>query len=203
MRSSWRAAWARQDRLPRNVRWLAGMDVGFEDNGAITRAAAVLLDAETLKPMAQEMARIPTVMPYIPGLLSFRELPALLPHWHCCHERRTWCSSMATASAIRAGLASPRILAWSPICRASAWRNQTGGKVRRTGRRSWCAYTAAGWRRATGLGAAQQVRYKPLLWPVAIGSVPTPRWAGCSTLRGYRLPEPTRLADRLASRRDE
>jgi hypothetical protein len=26
----------RQDRLPRNVRWLAGLDVGFEDNGAIT-----------------------------------------------------------------------------------------------------------------------------------------------------------------------
>ena len=26
----------RQDRLPRNVRWLAGLDVGFEGNGAIT-----------------------------------------------------------------------------------------------------------------------------------------------------------------------
>ena len=68
----------RQDRLPRDVRWLAGLDVGFEDDGAITRAAAVLLDVETLKPVAQEIARIPTVMPYIPGLLSFRELPALL-----------------------------------------------------------------------------------------------------------------------------
>ncbi len=68
----------RQDRLPRDMRWLAGLDVGFEDNGAITRAAAVLLDAKTLQPVAQEIARIPTVMPYIPGLLSFRELPALL-----------------------------------------------------------------------------------------------------------------------------
>jgi len=46
----------RQDRLPRNVRWLAGLDVGFEDDGAITRAAAVLLDAETLQPVAQEIA---------------------------------------------------------------------------------------------------------------------------------------------------
>ncbi len=109
----------RQDRLPRNVRWLAGMDVGFEDNGAITRAAAVLLDAETLKPVAQEIARIPTVMPYIPGLLSFRELPALLAALRCCHACRTWCSSMVTASAIRAGWAWPRIWAWSPTCRAS------------------------------------------------------------------------------------
>ncbi|MGM3214136.1 endonuclease V, partial [Klebsiella pneumoniae] len=62
----------------RTVRWLAGLDVGFEDNGATTRAAAVLLDATSLQPVAQEIARIPTVMPYIPGLLSFRELPALL-----------------------------------------------------------------------------------------------------------------------------
>lgn len=68
----------RQDRLSRTVRWLAGLDVGFEDDGATTRAAAVLLDAKTLLPVAQEIARIPTVMPYIPGLLSFRELPALL-----------------------------------------------------------------------------------------------------------------------------
>ncbi|WP_312112213.1 endonuclease V, partial [Stenotrophomonas indicatrix] len=68
----------RQDRLPTTVRWLAGLDVGFEEDGAITRAAAVLLDADTLQPVAQEIARIPTVMPYIPGLLSFRELPALL-----------------------------------------------------------------------------------------------------------------------------
>lgn len=49
----------RQDRLPNDVRWLAGLDVGFEDNGATTRAAAVLLDAKTLQPVAQEIARIP------------------------------------------------------------------------------------------------------------------------------------------------
>ncbi len=39
----------RQDRLPATPRWLAGLDVGFEDNGATTRAAAVLLDATTLQ----------------------------------------------------------------------------------------------------------------------------------------------------------
>ena len=90
----------RQDRLPRNVRWLAGMDVGFEDNGAMP--AAVLLDA-ALKPVAQARA-------------SAACCRAAL---RCCHVCRTWCSSMATASAIRAGWAWPRIWAWSPTCRAS------------------------------------------------------------------------------------
>src|SRR3546814_7440530 len=52
--------------------------VGFEDDGATTRAAAVLLDTDSGQVLASEVARIPTRMPYIPGLLSYRELPALL-----------------------------------------------------------------------------------------------------------------------------
>ena len=43
-----------------------------------TLAAAVLLDARSLQPVAHSVARIPTSMPYVPGLLSFRELPAVL-----------------------------------------------------------------------------------------------------------------------------
>ena len=75
-----------RDDAPEAPRWLGGFDVGFEDAGAITRAAAVLLAADTLQPVATEVVRVPTSMPYVPGLLSFRELPALvaalerLPH---------------------------------------------------------------------------------------------------------------------------
>ena len=66
-----------QDDYP-PLRRVAGVDVGFEDGGAVTRAAAVLLDAQTREPVAEVVARQPTRMPYIPGLLSFRELPAVL-----------------------------------------------------------------------------------------------------------------------------
>ncbi|MEE4465442.1 endonuclease V, partial [Azotobacter chroococcum] len=66
-----------QDDFP-VLRLIAGVDVGFEEGGSITRAAAVLLDADTLELLAERLVRIPTSMPYIPGLLSFRELPAVL-----------------------------------------------------------------------------------------------------------------------------
>jgi deoxyribonuclease V len=42
---------------------LAGFDVGFEDDGALTRAAVVLLDAATLQPLESHVARIETSMP--------------------------------------------------------------------------------------------------------------------------------------------
>ncbi len=67
-----------RDGFTKRLRTVAGFDVGLEDDGATTRAAAVLLDADSLEIIASEVARLPTRMPEIPDLLSFRELPALL-----------------------------------------------------------------------------------------------------------------------------
>ena len=68
----------RRDDFRTPLRTIAGFAVGFEDGGKTTRAAAVLLDANTLEILDSQVARIPTAMPCIPGLRSFRELPALL-----------------------------------------------------------------------------------------------------------------------------
>lgn len=75
---------------------VGGVDVGFEQGGSVTRAAAVLLDAEGLQSMAHTLVRLPTAMPYVPGLLSFRELPAVLKALEQlsqvtdCLSRRDW-----------------------------------------------------------------------------------------------------------------
>jgi len=60
------------------IRTVAGVDVGFEENNTITRAAIAVLDYQTLELVASAVARRPTTFPYIPGLLSFREIPAVL-----------------------------------------------------------------------------------------------------------------------------
>ena len=65
------------DRLGR-VRHVAGTDVGFERGGRVTRAAVAVLTFPALELADYAVVRKPTRFPYVPGLLSFREIPALL-----------------------------------------------------------------------------------------------------------------------------
>ncbi|MCH8477212.1 MAG: deoxyribonuclease V [Wenzhouxiangella sp.] len=88
MRSNAAALIARQRKLAgqvdnsdaqtRDPKTGAGIDVAFPERGQITRAAAVLLSFPELETIDQATAELPTTLPYIPGLLSFRELPAVL-----------------------------------------------------------------------------------------------------------------------------
>ncbi|MBP6808932.1 MAG: deoxyribonuclease V [Chromatiaceae bacterium] len=67
----------RRDELTQ-VRRVAGLDVGFPGGGDETRAGVAILSFPDLLLLESASARRRTVFPYVPGLLSFREAPALL-----------------------------------------------------------------------------------------------------------------------------
>lgn len=185
------------------LRMIAGVDVGFEEGGAVTRAAAVLLDAETLQPVAEHLARVPTSMPYIPGLLSFRELPAVLqalaglPH----APDLILCDGQGIAHPRRLGIAAhlgvvsglPTIGVAKKILIGT---HEELGLAR--GDRVDLVYQGE----VLGTVLRSKDRVRPLIVSpghrVSLASAPRLVMA-CVTR--YRLPEPTRLADRLASRR--
>lgn len=60
------------------INFVAGVDVGFEEQNSVTRAAVAVLSFPALQLVDCAIARRPTEFPYIPGLLSFREIPAVL-----------------------------------------------------------------------------------------------------------------------------
>ncbi|TYO96390.1 endonuclease V [Geothermobacter ehrlichii] len=66
------------NRLPERVRRVAGVDVSYRKRGDIFYAAVVVLDFPELRPVEVASWQARVDFPYIPGLLSFRELPVLL-----------------------------------------------------------------------------------------------------------------------------
>jgi deoxyribonuclease V len=65
----------RQPRLG-PVRHVAGIDVSVRED--VARAAVVVLDFEGLAPVGYATATRPVTFPYVPGLLAFREGPVVL-----------------------------------------------------------------------------------------------------------------------------
>jgi deoxyribonuclease V len=57
---------------------VVGLDVAYDDERDAVAAAAVALEAQSLRTVAEATAHGRVAFPYVPGLLAFREVPALL-----------------------------------------------------------------------------------------------------------------------------
>ena len=194
-----------RDGFAKPLRRIAGFDVGFEDDGATTRAAAVLLDADTLDVLDTRVARQPTRMPYIPGLLSFRELPALLDALALLQH------APDLAFIDGHGIAHPRRLGIAAHFGVASGLSSIGvAKKILVGAPRMALHDMRGAFTPLRDGSEQigwLLRSKPGCLPLIVSpghkvAMPSAPELVMRYVTKYRLPEPTRLADRLASRRD-
>lgn len=181
---------------------MAGLDAAFSTDGRHCIAGVVLWDSNDHKVVEEHVALRPLVFPYIPGLLSFREVPALLaalrklrrpPDLLMCdgqgfaHPRRFGiaCHVGVICDLPSIGCAKSRLVGTHeevPSKRGSHVplldRDELVGEVVRT-----------------------QAGINPLF--VSIGhqvSLTQARKFVMDCATRFRLPEPTRLADRLVAR---
>ncbi len=182
---------------------VAGVDAGFEQSGAIVRAAVVVLQLPELTLLEQAIAYRPTTFPYVPSLLSFREMPTVLdalaqlslePDLILCdgagiaHPRRLGIASHlgVLINKPTIGVAKSRLLgtheelplekgAWVPLMD----RGERIGAVIRSRTGTKPLFVSAGHRISLETAVDYVLQCTPK----------------------YRLPETTRLADRLASNR--
>ena len=57
---------------------IAGVDIGFREKGNLARGAVVVLEFPSLKLIDSAVTFREVNFPYVPGFLSFREIPVLL-----------------------------------------------------------------------------------------------------------------------------
>ncbi|HVU06689.1 MAG TPA: deoxyribonuclease V [Candidatus Paceibacterota bacterium] len=68
----------RIEPVRRPIRTIAGADVSLERFGDELYAGIIVLSYPDLKPVEHAVAKMKVEFPYIPGLLSFREIPGLI-----------------------------------------------------------------------------------------------------------------------------
>jgi len=192
------------------VRYIAGVDIGFEEGGAVTRAAVVVLqwlpeEAPYLPVVEQVVHREPTRMPYIPGLLSFREIPAVLGAFAKLktQPQLVMVDGQGIAHPRRLGVAAHLGL-WLDLPTIGIAKSRLTGKHAEVGeaRGDWVPLMAG--QEVIGAVLRSRGNVKPVF--VSPGhrlSLDTSLEWVMRCLGPTKLPEPTRLADRLASRRDQ
>src|SRR4028118_720329 len=67
--------------LDQQIETIAGCDISFNKYSTTLYAGIVVLRLSTLEIIEEVSAISETRLPYVPGLLSFREAPALLEAW--------------------------------------------------------------------------------------------------------------------------
>lgn len=191
----------REDRLG-EVRHIAGVDMAINETNGMARAAVVLLTYPALELVEQHIYEEPIRMPYIPGLLSFREAPCVIGAFERLHQQPdlVMVDGMGIAHPRRLGIAShlglwldlPTIGCGKSILVGKYDKDALGEEVG-----SWLPLVHHN--EVVGAAVRTRARVNPMI--ISIGhkiSLETSIRYVLACCRGYRLPEPTRLADKLS-----
>lgn len=189
------------DDFNSSITLVGGTDVGFEDEGKTTRAAIVILTYPNFDVVEYHVARLKTEFPYIPGYLSFREYPALLSAWEqvehkpdlllvdgqgVAHPRRLGIASHLglLLNMPTIGVAKKRLCGhYNPLPKVAGQVTPLTDKQQQIG---WVLQSKNNCN-PLFISSGHRISQDSAL-----------KWVNLC-LRGYRLPEPTRWADAVAS----
>lgn len=194
-----------REGAPGDVRVVAAADIAFVERtrgwrGGIARAAVVLMSYPELALVERHVIEAPVTFPYVPGLLSFREIPALA----LAFERLSRAPDLLLVDG--QGIAHPRrfgiaahvgLLAGVPTIGCA--KSRLCGEAAEPGpERGWTTELVDNGE-VIGLVVRTKDRVKPLFVSVGymIGLSEAADWV-LRLAPTHRLPEPIRLADRLS-----
>lgn len=185
--------------LPDQIKNIGGVDIGYREDKA--RAAVVLIEYPTMQIITYTIAEVPCSFPYIPGLLSFREIPAAL----AALEKLSFLPDVLMVDG--QGIAHPRRFGIAShlgvlldIPTIGCAKSPLIGVYQALGNHAGDTAPLIYGNETLGMAIRTKNGCKPLI--ISIGHRCDLKGAVRLVLeccRGYRLPEPTRLAHKIAS----
>ncbi len=186
-------------------RLVAGADVAFDKARNLAFAAVAVIDLDSLETVETATAAVPIAFPYVPGYLSFRELPALAAAWEGLRARPDLAvfDAHGYAHPRRLGLACHAGLEFGlPAigCAKSILYGEVGVLADERGARAPIVDPRTG--EELGWAFRTRDRVRPVYLSVGhLIDLPTAAELILRLTPGgrYRFPETTRRADRLAA----
>jgi deoxyribonuclease V len=192
-----------QDRFDETVKTVAGIDLGYDVKNDTSRAVVVVLSFPELELLETSEARMPIQFPYVPGLLSFRETPVAVKALEKLKVTPDviLCDGQGFAHPRRFGIACHiGILADVPTIGVA--KSLLVGKFENLGEERGSIAPLIHKNEQVGVALRTKNKVQPLF--VSVGhrvSLETATDLVLQCAPKYRLPETTRLADKMASYR--
>jgi deoxyribonuclease V len=190
------------DCLPRPVRSVAGVDVSYERGGDSFFAAVVVLELPDFKLIEEASATGRISFPYVPGLLSFRELPVVLDAFSALRTvpDAVLVDGQGIAHPRRFGLACHLGL-WTGLPTVGCAKSRLCGSHLPPGRNKGDSVPLLLDGEEVGAVLTSRSGVRPLyISPGHRTDLASAVALVQSCLGAYRLPEPTRLAHLLSNR---
>ncbi len=186
-----------EDALPSTIRYVGGVDVAYAKG--ISIGAAVVLNFSSLSVVESKTSRVETRFPYVPTLLSFREIP---PAFTAISKLTTepdvfLVDGHGLAHPYRFGFAT-HLGVITDIPTIGVAKNRLCGEVELLRKEVWARLTDKG--DTIGAVVTTKEGCKPVY--VSVGhKVSLGRAVEVAThcTRNYRIPEPTRKAHLMAA----
>ena len=193
----------RQDQFAEPIKTVAGIDLGYDAKNDTSRAVVVVLSFPDLQLIEKTEALLPIQFPYVPGLLSFRETPVAVKALEKLENAPDLilCDGQGIAHPRRFGIGCHiGIIADVPTIGVA--KSILVGKFESLGEQRESVAPLI--HRGEQIGVALRTKDKTQPIYVSVGhriSLETAVNYVLQCTPKYRLPETTRLADKLASYR--
>jgi deoxyribonuclease V len=179
-----------------SVRFVGGADISVPRGSHTARAAIVVLTYPELAVVEVETMVAELAFPYIPGLLSFREAPVILELFKKLNHKPDLLvvDGQGIAHSRRLGIASHLGL-WLDIPTIGCAKSRLCGEYDEVGYEAGSQAQLTDDSEVIGMVLRTRIGSKPLYISPGhkVGLEESVRWVLACT-RGYRLPEPSRLA---------